>query len=68
MKKGDIVDFRSKRYSVGACMTKTSIELIELKDASKGLWVSRDEVHDITQIPCRPSHRVRRSRVHPSEA
>ncbi len=47
MKTGDIVRFMDKRYRVGTCMTHTSIELIELSHPLIGLWVSRDEVHEV---------------------
>lgn len=48
MKTGDIVRFMDRCYRVGACMTNTSIELIELKHPLRGLWVSRDEVHAVS--------------------
>lgn len=44
MKTGDLVRFMGRCYRVGACMTNTSIELIELEYPLRGLWVSRDEV------------------------
>lgn len=47
MKVGDIVRFRGRNYRVGANRTDTSIELVELKQESVGLWVSRDEVHEV---------------------
>ncbi len=46
MKVGDVVCFRGQDYRVGICRTETSIELVELEHASRGLWVSRDEVHE----------------------
>jgi len=48
MKTGDIVRFMDKHYRVGTCMTRTSIELIELECPSIGLWVSRDEVFAVS--------------------
>jgi hypothetical protein len=45
MKLGEVVRFRDEDYRVGVCSTDTSVELVELADGSKGLWVSRDEVH-----------------------
>jgi len=33
------------------CATDNSVELVELEDREKGLWVSRDEVHKATQDP-----------------
>jgi len=47
MKVGDVVHFRGRNYHVGVNRTDTSIELVELKRKSVGLWVSRDEVHEI---------------------
>ncbi len=44
MKLGEVVRFRDEDYRVGVCSTDTSVELVELADGSKGLWVSRDEV------------------------
>jgi hypothetical protein len=44
MKTGDVVCYRNKFFQVGVNMTRTSIELIELKEPAKGWWVSRDEV------------------------
>ena len=44
MKVGEVVRFRGRDYRVGPCRTDTSIELVEMKQASVGLWVSRDEV------------------------
>jgi hypothetical protein len=32
---------------VGVNRTDTSIELVELKRKSVGLWVNRDEVHEV---------------------
>ena len=49
MKVGEIVRFRGQDYRVGVCRTSTSIELVELENQSRGLWVSRDEVHEIPQ-------------------
>jgi hypothetical protein len=45
MKVGDLVCYEDHAYHVGACMTSTSIELVELNAPSQGLWVGRDEVH-----------------------
>ena len=44
MKVGEVVRFRGKDYRVGPHKTKTSVELVELKDGERGLWVSREEV------------------------
>ncbi len=49
MKLGDVVRFRGRDYCVGKCKTNTSIELVELKQKSTGLWVSRTEVHEVPQ-------------------
>ncbi len=49
MKVGEVVRFRDQDYRVGECKTHTSIELVELKQESVGLWVSRDEVHELPQ-------------------
>ena len=49
MKVGEVVHFRDQDYRVGVCRTNTSIELVELKQESVGLWVSRDEVHEASQ-------------------
>lgn len=45
MKAGDVVCYRDQTYRVGTCMTRTSIELVELNTPSQGLWVGRDEVY-----------------------
>ncbi len=45
MKVGDVVRFKDQGYRVGLCRTDTSIELVELENGSRGLWVSRTEVH-----------------------
>ena len=55
MKAGEVVRFRDKRYHVGVCKTNTSIELIELEDTLKGLWVSRKDVHKEIQGPDQPA-------------
>ena len=47
MKMGDVVRFKDKYYCVGLCKTRTSIELLELKNPLIGLWVSRNEVCEI---------------------
>ena len=44
MKVGEVVRFRGRDYRVGPCRTDTSIELVDMKQASVGLWVSRAEV------------------------
>ena len=44
MKVGELVHFRGKDYRVGPSKTKASIELVELENESRGLWVSRDQV------------------------
>ena len=51
MKLGEVVRFRDQDYRVGVCSTATSVELVELEDGNKGLWVSRDEVRKATQDP-----------------
>ena len=47
MKVGQVVRFRGRNYHVGVNRTDTSIELVELKRKSVGLWVSRNEVHEV---------------------
>ena len=47
MKVGDVVHFRGRNYHVGVNRTDISIELVELKRKSVGLWVSRDEVYEV---------------------
>ena len=49
MKVGKVVRYRGRDYRVGVNRTDTSIELVELKQQSVGLWVSRDEVHAVPQ-------------------
>ncbi|MCF7976036.1 MAG: hypothetical protein K9N55_19620 [Phycisphaerae bacterium] len=49
MKIGKVVRYRGRNYRVGAHRTDTSIELVELKQQSVGLWVSRDEVYEVPQ-------------------
>jgi hypothetical protein len=49
MKVGDVVGFRGRDYRVGLNRTDLSIELVELKQRSVGLWVSRDEVNELPQ-------------------
>jgi len=49
MKVGDVVHFRGRNYRVGVNRTDISIELVELKQRSVGLWVSRDEVYELPQ-------------------
>ena len=49
MKVGDVVGFRGRNYRVGLNGTDISIELVELKQESVGLWVSRDEVYEVPQ-------------------
>ena len=49
MKVGDVVHFRGRNYHVGVNRTDISIELVELKQQSVGLWVSRDEVYEVSQ-------------------
>ena len=49
MKVGQIVRYRGRDYRVGVNRTDTSIELVELKRKSVGLWVSRDEVFKVPQ-------------------
>ncbi len=49
MKTGDTVRFMDRRYRIGTCMTSTSIELLEMRNPLRGLWVSRDEVHAVSQ-------------------
>lgn len=49
MKVGRIVRYRGRDYRVGVNRTDTSIELVELKQQSMGLWVSRDEVSEVPQ-------------------
>ena len=38
MKVGDVVGFRGRNYRVGLNGTDISIELVELKQESVGLW------------------------------
>ena len=40
MKFGEIVRFRDQDYLVGEYRTDTSIELVDLENRSRGLWVS----------------------------
>jgi hypothetical protein len=47
MNVGEVVTYQNQRYRVGECITKTSVELVELKDKSKGLWVCRSKVRKI---------------------
>ena len=47
MKVGDVVRYSGRDYRVGLSKTETSIELVELKQRSRGLWVSRDEVQEV---------------------
>ena len=49
MNVGKVVRYRGRDYRVGVNMTDTSIELVELKRQSVGLWVSRDEVYEVPQ-------------------
>jgi hypothetical protein len=49
MKVGEVVRFRDQDYRVGECRTDTSIELVDLENRSRGLWVSRDEVLEASQ-------------------
>ena len=49
MKVGKVVRYRGRNYRVGVNRTDTSIELVELKQESLGLWVSRDEVYEVPQ-------------------
>jgi hypothetical protein len=49
MKIGDVVGFKGRNYRVGLNGTDISIELVELKRESVGLWVSRDEVYELPQ-------------------
>ncbi len=49
MKAGDVVRFKDQGYRVGPCRTDTSIELVEQENGSRGLWVSRNEVHELPQ-------------------
>jgi hypothetical protein len=51
MKVGDVVGFRGRNYRVGLNGTDISIELVELKRESVGLWVSRDEVYEVPHQP-----------------
>ena len=48
MKVGEVVRFRGKDYRVGPYRTKTSVELVELKEGSRGLWVSRNEIRKVS--------------------
>ena len=49
MKVGDVVRFRGRDYRVGQSKTDTSIELVEMKQESVGLWVNRAEVLEVPQ-------------------
>jgi hypothetical protein len=49
MKVGQVVRFRGRNYHVGVNRTDISIELVELKRKSVGLWVNRDEVYEVPQ-------------------
>jgi hypothetical protein len=57
MKVGNVVGFRGRNYRVGLNGTDISIELVELKRESVGLWVSRDEVYEVPQ-PQGPEHSI----------
>jgi hypothetical protein len=50
MNVGDVVRFRGRDYHVGPSRTDTSIELVELKQDTVGLWVSRAEIHELPPI------------------
>ena len=65
MKYGDVVCFRNRCYRVGQCMTNTSIELVELKDRFKGLWVSRDEINMVAGASGQLPTQDRRPHKHP---
>jgi hypothetical protein len=58
MKVGDVVGFRGRNYRVGLNGTDISIELVELKRESVGLWVSRDEVYDVPQPQGQPEQSI----------
>jgi hypothetical protein len=44
MKVGDVVCYRDRPYRVGISRTDTSIELVEINEPARGVWVCRDEV------------------------
>jgi hypothetical protein len=49
MKVGETVRFRDRDYRVGPCRTDTGIELVELENKARGLWVCRAEVDTAAQ-------------------
>jgi len=50
MNVGDVVRFRGRDYHVGPSRTDTSIELVELKQETVGLWVDLAEIRELPPL------------------
>jgi len=58
MNVGDVVRFRGRDYHVGPSRTDTSIELLELKQETVGLWVSRAEIRELPAMSKTPMNKA----------